>query len=142
MLCPLNYPLKTAVWAFQQESSYFFPTINSSRICGFCFLKYSSKTLQNLPQIRNNKKTPYSFSFFFIFFLRIIWENKVVQNDICIPKNGKFWSVSLKNFIKHKPPFSVEWTQAICRLFQIMGLVTTDGRIRLGVTILRVANTH
>ena len=43
-----------------------------------------------------------------------------------------FWSVSLKNFIKHKPPFSVEWTQAICRLFQIMGLVTTDGRVRLG----------
>ena len=31
-----------------------------------------------------------------------------------IPKKGKFWSISLEHFIKHKPLFSEEWVVYVC----------------------------
>ena len=60
---------------------------HSSEIRGLCLMKWPSKMLQNLSYFRNTK-----IHLVFIFL-----------------NYGKFWSISLGHFIKHKPLISEEW---------------------------------
>ena len=106
---------------------------HSSEIKGLCLMKCSSETFQNLPYFWNKKTQTV---FFFIFHFEQLWICNSRCPDLCWHRPGhpllqiqssskwkmkttiwvflfqiygKFWSVSLDNFIKHKPPISEKW---------------------------------
>ena len=99
---------------------------------GLWLMKFSIKTLQNLPYFWNTKINLVFFVFHFVllnFFPKeypgLSWhrqgyslggKNKVARNAklkiyviFIFQKYGKFWSVFLEYFIKHKCLISEEW---------------------------------
>ena len=90
---------------------------------GLCKLKMSNKMLQNLPYYFWNKKT--QIYFFFISsnfgFRKSKWKLNKKYLGFLIPKYGKFWSISLDNFIKHIPIISEE-----CYLYNVYVIVGTS----------------
>ena len=89
---------------------------HSSEIRGLCLMKWPSKMLQNLPFFIYIQKPKVDFSFRATFFFPLM--NALVYVDITLEeklrttkwkmknllkKYGKFWSILLGHFIKHKP---------------------------------------
>ena len=68
---------------------------HSSEIRGLCLMKCPSETLQNLPYFIYTKTKNCIFHFVLLYF----------SPNEC---PGKFWSISLGRFIKHKPLISEE----------------------------------
>ena len=94
-------------------------------------MKLSSKMLQILPYFWNTKTQIVFFRFsfratFFFFIVEALvsvdidqgihyYNSKVARNEKNLfnpsfQKYGKFWSISLDNFTKHKPLISEEWS--------------------------------
>ena len=99
--------------------------LHSSQFEGLCSTKSSSKMLQNLPYFWNTKNHIVFFIFHFVLLYfslmnalvyvecRHAWNEKRKKNyiswDFVFQKYGKFWSILLEHFIKHKYLISEEW---------------------------------
>ena len=115
-------------------ATYIHTLVHSSEIRGLCLMKLSSEILQNLPYFWNKKtQIPCFYVLFFIFeqlcicrcpagqcrhidHIATVKNPKLLKmknekDQVCIrvfifQKYGKFRSVLLDNFIKHKPLIS------------------------------------
>ena len=84
---------------------------HSSEIRGLCSTKSSNEILQNLPYFWNKKTCLVFFMFHFVLLYFSLIN--------ALQKYGKFWSISLGHFIKHKPLISEEWTNEEFRTLRV-----------------------